>query len=235
MLIFFLGIMWALLLRYHHVRKGLKALSGRILDAHEEERMRLARDLHDGIGQPLLAVKLHLQMLGSGAAAGTPIGKEAFPPLITEVSEAIEEVRHVAMDLRPSLLREGSLTEALRWYGRNFSEKTGTEIVVEGDSAADLPTKIKNHVFRTCQEALSNACKHSGADRVSLEIQNKGKLFSLTITDNGRGFEPSSIVGEARGIGLSTMKERIELLGGALHIRSAPGKGTAIEIEVPLS
>lgn len=233
-LIFSVGITWALLVRYHHIRKGFRVLSGKILDAQEEERRRLAREIHDGVGQPLLAVKLHLQMLDAGVSAGKPIGKEALPPLISEVSEAIEELRRVTMDLRPVLSREGSLAEALRWYGMKFGEQAGMTVSVQGDDSLDVPVRIRDHVFRIYQEALSNAGKHAAADQVGVRIERKGQKLSLSIKDNGRGFDPSRAMGEARGIGLSTMKERAELLYGTLHIKSAPGRGTAIEIEVPL-
>jgi len=233
--VFFIGITWALFIRYRHVRRGFRILSGRILDAQEEERKRLAREIHDGVGQPLLAVKLHLQMLHAGAAAGTPIEKEALPPLISEVSEAIEDLRQVAMDLRPALLREGTLMEALRWYSLKFSEKTGLTVSVDGDDSFDVPAKIKDHVYRIYQEALNNAGKHAVANHVGVRIGRKGKMLSLTVTDNGCGFDPATVMSEARGIGLSTMKERAELLYGAIHIRSAPGRGTSIEIEAPLT
>jgi signal transduction histidine kinase len=234
-LLFFLSITYALIARYSRIWKGIQVLSGRILDAQEEERKRLAREIHDGVGQPLLAVKLHLQMIEARAAADVPVDKEVFPPLVAGVSQAIEELRHVAMDLRPALLQGIALTEAFRRHAMRFEEEAGIPVRVQGDALLDVPVRIKDHLYRIYQEALNNIGKHAAADWVEVTVERKGKLLVLAIADNGRGFDVVRMIGAGRGIGLSTMRERAELLGGTFRVRSAPGRGTSIRIEVPIS
>jgi len=234
MAVFLCSMLYALMARYSRIQKSLHLLSGRILEAHEEERKRLSREIHDGLGQSLLAVKLYLQMMQKESSEGKLMEKDIFPKLIAEISGSIAELREMATDLRPVTLERLTFTELLRWYARKFTEKTGTDVEVEGDNDLDVPLKIKDHLYRICQEAFSNISKHANADRVQVIAEKRGKTLYLCISDNGDGFDLSEHIGKTEGIGLSTIKERTELLGGMFHIRSRKGKGTVIRIEVPL-
>jgi signal transduction histidine kinase len=233
MAIFLCSMLYALMARHSRIQKSLHLLSGRILEAHEEERKRLSREIHDGLGQSLLAVKLYLQMMQRESDAGKLVEKDIFPGLIAEISGAISELREMATDLRPVTLEKLRLTELLRWYARKFSEKTGICVYVQGDDELDVPLKIKDHLYRICQEAFSNISKHANADCVQVQAEKRGKMLCLCISDNGDGFDLSEHIGKTEGIGLSTIKERTELLGGMFHIKSRKGKGTVVQIEIP--
>lgn len=233
MAVFLSSMLYALMARYSRIQKSLHLLSGRILEAHEEERKRLSREIHDGLGQSLLAVKLYLQMMQRESNAGKLVEKDIFPGLIAEISDSIAELREMATDLRPVTLEKLTLTELLRWYARKFTEKTGTEVELLGDNALDVPLKIKDHLYRIYQESFSNISKHANADFVQVQVEKRGKMLCLCIRDNGDGFHISEVMGKTEGIGLSTIKERSELLGGIFHIKSRKGKGTVIRIEVP--
>jgi len=227
--LFLFSMMYALIARHSRIQKNLNILSGRILEAHEEERKRLSREIHDGLGQPLLAIKLHLQMI---QAETIPAAKESFPMLIEELSSCIRELKEMAIDLRPATLENLKFYDLLKWYARKFHEKTGISVEITGDEFSDLPLKTKDHLYRICQEAFSNIAKHAEADLIHVIAEKKGRFFCLTIQDNGHGFNLSEITLKNKGIGLSTMKERTELLGGFFHIQSSQGKGTLIQIEI---
>lgn len=232
---FFFCFKYGVIKRYSRFRASMLALSGRILDAHEEERKRLARELHDGVGQSLLAAKLNLQMLQSRAKVDKNSGDETLPELIDHMSNAISELREVAMDLRPSFLEETDIRDALLLHSKRFQNKTGIRVEVTADSGLKkLTARITDHLYRLYQEALSNILKHAEASVVQVNLGIYEKVLRLVVSDNGRGFTPGKAAQSATGIGLSTMQERIELLGGRLKIESAPGKGTSVHMEVPL-
>jgi signal transduction histidine kinase len=232
--LFFACIAYALISRHSRLRREVRMLSGRILDAHEEERKRLSREIHDGIGQALFSVKLHLDMLRAKAGAGAPVEEQAFSGVISEVLHSIGELRHVVLDLRPAVLEQASFVTALKWYGRKYSDQSGIRFQIEGDEALDPPLRRKDHLYRIFQEALSNIRRHAQADCVDVRVEKKGKLLSLRITDNGKGFDPVAAAERGRGLGLSTIRERAELLGGALTLKSSPGRGTIFHVEVPI-
>lgn len=238
-LFFMVSIAYALMARYGRIRKTMQMLSGRILEAHEEERKRLSREIHDGVGQWLPALKLRLQMMESAARTGTVVKPDQLEGLISEASHTITELRHMALDLRPSFLENISLFKVLEWYCKDFSSRTGITVQVEGDETLDAPSRIKDNLYRICQEALSNVRKHAEADGVVVRAAAKGKRISLAIVDNGSGFDPGRVSGRSgserfKGLGLSTMRERAELLGGTFRLDTAPGKGVSIDVEVPI-
>ena len=229
-------IMYAMGSRFVRMQEDVRALSGRILTANEEERKRLARDLHDGIGQSLLAIKLRLQMIAAKAVGDRSTENGDLREVISELTGSISELRDVAQGLRPSFLENMDVAEAIRWYGKSVEEKTGMKIAVEADAPADEPIEIspaiKDNIYRMFQEALNNVLKHSGADLVKVTIKKSKKAMLLGISDNGKGFDVESR--GSKGIGLSTMRERAELLGGSFSIQSSEKIGTAISVEVPL-
>ncbi len=231
---FMICLMCALTARYARIKEELQTASVRIFDAHEEERGRLARELHDGIGPSLLAIKLRLRMLEEKVGEVTSIGKEDFPELISDISNSIEELRAIATDLRPSFLENVDITDAINWHAEKIQDKLGIQIKVDSNGLTKIATKTKDTIYRIYQEALSNAIKHSGATLVNVVLRTKGNLLSLEIKDNGKGFDPDRPGKKGTGFGLHTMRERVELLRGSLRIKSSDKMGTSIYIEVPV-
>jgi len=209
------------------------SLSKRILTAHEEERMRLARELHDGLGQSLLAVKLALQVIEAKARKDVKIEGEKLTGLVSEISHTIEELRRISMDLRPASFEGVNIDELVMWYGMKCQSDAGIKVTVKTDTAIIVSPKIKDHLYRVYQEILANAIKHANASEIQVDLRNPGGILSLEVKDNGKGFIFQNQDKKTKGIGLSTIKERVELLDGNVRIDSSPGKGTIINIEVP--
>jgi len=232
---FMICVMYALTARYMRIKEELRSASLKIFDAHEDERKRLARELHDGIGQSLLSVKLRLKMLESKAKEGLPAREESYSELISDISNSIDEIRAVARDLRPSFLENIDFVEALRWHAGKFEEQSGMQVHINTEGLMDMNSKVKENIYRIYQEALSNAVKHSGAGAIEVHLKMKNATLSLEIKDNGEGFDLSRTERSSDGIGLYTIKERVELLGGILRIKSSDKMGTYLYIEVPLT
>ena len=233
--VFFLCfIAYGLVARFVRLHNETRMFSRKILEAHQKERIRLSRDIHDGIGQSLLAVKLRMQMAGS-KAEGHPELKEIISFCVGEISEIGRELSHIVMDLRPAFLEELTTDELFRWIAARFSEKTRILVSIEGHAGWDCSMDVKENLYRFCQEALANAAKHSEATEVVMHLHAREGRLLVEIKDNGRGFDPLSSSGSGQGTGLLSMKERAELLGGRFEIRSAPGRGCAVSVEVNVS
>ena len=232
---FMICVMYTLTARYMRIREELRLASLKIFDAHEDERKRVARELHDGIGQSLQSIKLRLKMLESHIEKGGGVTKEALSELTTDVSQSIDEIRSVAMDLRPSFLENTDFVDAIRWYSVKMQEQSGIRITVQSEDLVTVAPKAKESLYRIYQEALSNALKHSGASAINVMLSSINSSLLLQISDDGKGFDPARPAQKGSGIGLYTMKERVELLGGILRIESSDATGTVISIEVPAS
>ncbi len=230
---FMICVMYALTARYMRIRE-LQTASIRIFKAHEDERKRLAREIHDGIGPSLLSIKLRLQMLEAQAKQGKPIEEESFPELLSEVTSTIDEVRAVALDLRPSFLENIDIVNAMSWHAKKLQERLGMQINVVTEGLINIDTKIKDTIYRIYQEILNNAVKHSGATRVDVTLKKDGKYLLLKVEDNGTGFDVAHAETTEEGLGLNTIRERAGLLGGVLWIKSSDKKGTSVSIEVPI-
>lgn len=231
---FLIFLMYAMASRFVRLQENLRRASEKVLAAHEEERKRLARELHDGVGQSMLAIKLSLQMLNAKSQSGAAVEKESLPELISEISDSIIELRHVAMGLRPAFLEEAEFGNALKWYAREFQKRAGVEVSVEAGQVAEASARVKDHLFRIYQEALSNISKHAEASQVEVTLAETGHRLRLFIKDNGKGFELKEKRRQRAGLGLETIEERVELLGGLCRIESVPGAGTTIYVETPL-
>jgi len=227
---FMICVMYALTSRYTRI-KELQSASVKIFDAHEKERKRLARELHDGIGTSLLATKMKLQMLETQMKDNTHVDIHAFSELISEITHSIEELRSVAMDLRPSFLENTGLVEAIRWHAKKMKERSGIDISISTGNITDISTNTKEHIYRIFQESLNNAVKHSGATKVDILLSQEKNYLIIEIHDDGKGFSDSK-AGD-QGLGLYTIRERVELLGGIISIRSSDKTGSQIFIEVP--
>jgi signal transduction histidine kinase len=232
---FMICVMYTLTARYMRIREELRLASLKIFDAHEDERKRVARELHDGIGQSLQSIKLRLKMLESHIEKGGGVTREALSELTTDVSQSIDEIRSIAMDLRPSFLKNTDFVDAIRWYAVKMQEQSGVRITVQSEDLVKVAPKAKESLYRIYQEALSNALKHSGASAINVMLSSINSSLLLQISDDGKGFDPARPEQRGSGIGLYTMKERVELLHGILRIESSDATGTAISIEVPAS
>jgi signal transduction histidine kinase len=210
----------------------LRVLSSRILEIQESERRAIARELHDEIGQVLTAVKIRLQSqpgaLGSGALA----------ECVGIVDEALSRVRNLSLDLRPPQLDDLGLVPALRWYlARHGGGTEGGIGFVAEVPPVRLPAAVETACFRIAQEAVTNALRHAGAQRVWVELRQRGPELHLVVGDNGAGFDAAAArdgAAAGRSLGLLGMEERAALAGGRLALISAPGRGTEVHARFAL-
>jgi len=199
-----------------------------VLRAQEEERKRLARDLHDEVNQALTAILLRLEA----------VSQDAPPTVAAELGQikllangAMEELLQLARQLRPAVLDDHGLVPAMEGQVRRFSEHTGIEAGLSADgSASELPEDRQTVVYRVTQEALNNVARHSGAGRVEVDLADRDGALELRVRDDGRGFEQADV---EHGLGLLGMAERARLVGGSLSVDSSPGAGTSVVLEVP--
>jgi two-component system sensor histidine kinase UhpB len=208
--------------------------SGRlVLRAQEEERRRLARDLHDEVNQALTAILLRLEALSQDAP---PSLDPELSELKRLVNQAMSELLQLARQLRPTALDDHGLLPAVASHVRRFAAQTGIEADLDADEAEAGAGKLQPDeeiaVYRIAQEALANVARHAGASRVSVGLRTRGSGVELTVRDDGRGF---SVEGQASsgGLGLGGMAERARLVGGELTIESRPGAGTELCLRVP--
>jgi PAS domain S-box-containing protein len=220
-------------------REELRKLSGLLVSIQEDERRRIALDLHDGLGQSLSLIKLVVETAMAQVAAGaTDEALSTLHQLIPRIKEALLDVRRVATELRPSILDDLGILPTLEWFFREF-EALG-HITVEKTLRVheeDVPAFLRITLYRIIQEATSNIIKHAAADRVKIGLFLDDGALHLLIQDNGRGFDPASVMirpGECKGLGLVSMKERVSLSGGSYHLESSPGFGTSIRASWPL-
>jgi len=219
--------------------KQLRSLSAQLLTTQEKERKRVARELHDGIGQTLTAHKVKLESTLTQVRDGMFVNlDESLEALISMIKYSIEEVRRISADLRPSILDDLGILPTILWFCRQF-QGVYSDIHIEKDIAlteTDVPEHLKTIIFRVLQEALNNIAKHSKADSARLCLRNRRGRIELVIQDNGSGFDLKSALASAsytKGLGLASMKERTELSRGSFTIRSAKGKGTIIRASWP--
>ncbi|MCB0112472.1 MAG: HAMP domain-containing protein [Caldilineaceae bacterium] len=206
-----------------------------LVEAQEEERARLARELHDGAGQMLTSLLVRLKTLENQAE--TPPVRQGLASTLDMISETIEQVRDLSYRLRPAALEEFGLAVALRTLVAEMIEDAGIEVRCRIDvGGTTLPQGVDVSLYRIAQEALTNVLRHAQATEVTVELAQRDGGVSLRIRDNGRGFAPHhpSRQNGKRHLGLISMSERAEMVGGVLHVDSAPGQGTTIDIVVPI-
>jgi two-component system, NarL family, sensor histidine kinase DevS len=203
----------------------------RVVQAQEEERRRLARELHDETGQALASILLGLKTLEE-ASDVTELG-ERVATLRSRVVETLQDVRRLAVELRPAALDDFGLEPALERLVSGFAEQTGLKVELESRLHDDrFPQEVETVLYRIVQEALTNIVKHANADRVSIVVTQRAGSVGAIVEDDGRGFDPEQDTDG--GIGLIGMRERIALLDGSMTIESARGKGTTLVVEVPV-
>lgn len=206
-----------------------------LVEAQEEERARLARELHDGAGQMLTSLLVRLKTLENQSE--TPSVRQTIASTLDMVAETIEQVRDLSYRLRPAALEEFGLAVALRTLVAEMIEDAGVEARCRIDvGGVTLPQGVDVSLYRIAQEALTNIIRHAQASEVTLELKQSHDGVRLRIHDNGRGFAPHqpSRQNGKRHLGLISMNERAEMVGGTLHVGSEPGQGTTIDIFVPI-
>jgi signal transduction histidine kinase len=226
-----------LLLETRQQREQLRALSARLAAAEEAERRRLARELHDQVGQSLTALSINLNLVRSQLPDTSIKEKQRLDDSLKLVEETAEHIRDVMAELRPAVLDDYGLLAALRWQGERISRFAAVDIVVEGaELSPRLPQAIETALFRIAQEALTNMTRHAQASQARITLEGAAGMARLTLADNGIGFDPERPeAGERPRWGLLTMRERIEAVGGRLRVESAPGRGTRVMVEAPLN
>jgi signal transduction histidine kinase len=208
----------------------LRLLSSQLINVQEAERKRIAREIHDSIGQTLAAIKFGLESKLSQMGAGAPPPGVSIEDIISLAQNGIEESRRIQMDLRPSILDDLGIIATIGWFTREF-QKVYSHISVEKEiqiEENDIPAALKTSLFRIIQEAMNNVAKHSKADLIQLILKKAKEKIELSIEDNGMGFDLENI---KQGLGLTSMRERTELSGGTFEIESVPGRGTTIRAQ----
>jgi signal transduction histidine kinase len=212
----------------------LQQLSHRLLTVQEEERRHLARELHDEFGQLLAATTLHLH------AARDVAGEAARSNLeqcMAVLQGAGEQMRRLALELRPTMLETAGLDATLRWLAEQHQQRTGIAINVVGHLSG-VSGDLASACFRVAQEALTNVVRHARAQHVWIELNQSENLLELVLRDDGVGFDVARTLQQAAGrgsLGLLGMKERVQILGGSFEVDSEPGRGTRIRVSFPLA
>jgi two-component system sensor histidine kinase UhpB len=222
--------------RLRAAAETLSRLSRRLVEAEEAERRRIARELHDRVGQNLSALNINLDivlgMLGEQASHEVRVRLRDSLALVDGTLQTIE---NVMADLRPPLLDEYGLGAALGWHAEEFVRRTHLRVDFE-DRAKERTRALRHEdavtLFRIAQEALNNAAKHAQAEKVKIRLEVKELQFILEIHDDGRGFDPAAPTGR---LGMRSMRERAEAAGAAFQVESAPGQGTLVRVGVPLA
>lgn len=216
----------------------LKVLAQRVVESQEEERARLSRDLHDGISQWLVSIKLQIEagiIRLAGNAEQQQAARVSFDRTVGQLNDVLGEVRRISQDLRPAILDDLGLAAALDHLAQEFAEHAATAVhfSLEGDTDG-LPDVANTVLFRIAQEALTNIERHAGAKRIDMALERTGKTMTLTVSDDGTGFDPQRVaMHPKRGIGLRNMMERMDAIGGRLDIASTPA-GTTVKASIEL-
>lgn len=215
-------------------REHLRLLSARLQQIREEERMRIARELHDELGGFLTVLKLDLAALGKEPSTDSPAFREKLDAMGKTIVAAIGSVRRICSDLRPSVLDHIGLTAAIEWQVQEWQAKTGVRCAMAASlDDARLDPGRATAAFRVLQEALTNVARHAQASAVQVRLWTDAGYLRLEVRDDGRGIAEKT-VSEATSLGLLGMKERVFSFGGSVEIRGAPGDGTTVDVSIPL-
>jgi two-component system sensor histidine kinase UhpB len=214
----------------------LQALSRRLVDIQETDRRQFSRELHDRIGQNLTALSINLDILKTQLSDDE---NAEFRSRLDDSAALLEStagaVENVMSELRPPMLDDYGLLPALQWYGNQFSSRTGIRVEVHGEERAErLPPATEIALFRIAQEALNNIAKHAHAGFVDVRLERSGDQFVMSVADDGTGFDAASNSNSGRrvGLGMVTMRERTQAVGGQFEVGAAPGRGTRVMVRI---
>ncbi|MGZ3524754.1 MAG: histidine kinase [Thermodesulfobacteriota bacterium] len=215
-------------------RSQITTRTSELLLAEEKERKRIARELHDGLGQSLSAIAFNVRSTLERVGDKVKTGFESLEAIMPIIQQSLEEVRRIGMNLRPALLDDLGLLPTIGWFIRDY-QKTYPSIRVEKQTEMEetqVSDPLKAVIYRILQEAMNNIAKHSKANLVGISLMRKrDNRIELVIEDNGIGFDMESV---KKGLGLGSMRERVELSGGSFDIESIKGKGTLIRSSWPI-
>ncbi len=215
-------------------RNALSQLPSSLLDAQEEERRSISRELHDEVGQSLGALLVDVGRLKAAIPPDNTVAQDQLAQIKTTAETTVNAVRNIALLLRPSMLDDLGLIAAIEWQAREISRRSEMEVEVETPAGVGISEKLaedyKICIYRVTQEALNNAARHSAGKRAWVKLDQTGEYIAVTIRDDGHGFDSRT----TRGLGLLGMEERVRRLGGKLDITSHPGQGTILRAELPL-
>lgn len=215
-------------------REQLRALARHLQSVREEERSRIAREIHDTLGQPLAGLKLDLAWLAGRLPPDQAPLLEKLRTTLALADSTIRSVRQITTDLRPSLLDDLGLVAAIEWLAQDFQTRTGIGCEFASDQPdLLLPSELSTAVFRICQESLTNVARHAHATRVRLALKAEAGHLLLTVADNGRGITEQEIASQT-SVGLLGIREWALLLGGEANFMGQPGEGTTVIVRIPL-
>lgn len=220
-------------LRVSH--EELRLLASHLQDVREEERTSMAREIHDELGQQLTGLKMDVSWLNKKTDLNSPAAREKIRDILSLLDVTVGTVRRLAAELRPAILDDLGLSEALQWHAKLFAERSGIACSVDilGPRYL-LPQGVATGLFRIFQESLTNVARHARATRVSAALYMEPDKVALTVSDDGTGFDVHQIIGTGKTLGLLGMKERALMLGGQCTWTSEPGKGTTIGVTIPV-
>ncbi|MEW5895556.1 MAG: sensor histidine kinase [Candidatus Omnitrophota bacterium] len=217
----------------------VRSLPQRIIEVQEAERHRIAKEIHDDLGQSLAALKMLIQSSVLPEYITDASNRRAYQRVVDYIDEIIEKTRDIATALRPKIIETMGLTRAIKKMLAGFRKNKGLHIKAQVGNLNDIKFESSSiNLYRIVQEALANLYHHAEATSVEVLFRRGKQSLTMTIKDNGKGFFPhkaSKGTGHASKHGLSTMYERARLLGGELEIESEPGKGTLIRLHIPIS
>jgi two-component system sensor histidine kinase UhpB len=225
--------------RTREIQRYSRQLTTRVLRAQEEERKRIARELHDDTAQSLSSLLISMDILEPYLPEDGPILRTGFDRIRTIAKRTLDSTRALSHDLRPTILDDFGLVAALKWFADEYTRTFGVPVEVRAEhvSSDRLPGEIELALFRIAQEALMNSGKYAEATRTGVDLAFPDGMVRLVVTDNGKGFDPTAIAGPTRqgGLGLHGMQERADLIGADIAVDTAPGAGTRVTVTVPLS
>ncbi|MDQ3057209.1 MAG: sensor histidine kinase [Pseudomonadota bacterium] len=225
----------SLLERLQRNEREFRRLGRSVWQVQEDEQRRLARELHDGIGQNLTALKHRLsQLRDDDDAAQQARFRERIDTAIALCADTLEDTRELSRLLRPPILDDLGLEPALRWLARSLGESANLAITLEIEALPPLDGELQTLLYRVAQEAFNNASKHAQASNVLLRLIARDGRVQLQVVDDGRGCDPEQAL-RSGGSGLGGMRERLRLYGGGLELHSTPGAGTRLRAIVPLT
>jgi len=217
--------------------KDLRDLSAELIKVQENERKRIARELHDEVGQMLQSMKMNLDRVKRNLSS-KPQRLEGIEDWLLDteklLEQTIDDIRTLTFDLRPSMLDDFGLIPTLRWFVENYTRRSNIKVSLKAkDPKYRFPAEVEITLYRITQEALTNVSKHAQATEASVLVSQRNSTVILSVRDNGAGFDTSKVLSAPRGMGLLNIKERVNLLGGSFEIISRPKKGTRLNVNIP--
>lgn len=216
----------------------LRFLSTRLLEAGDEERSRISKELHDQLGHDLVLLKSRVHAIGKQLEDCQEELKKECENTIGAIENIIENVRRISRDLMPSILEDLGLFASLQWLVENFSKQHDINITLDMEDIDHLFSReVQVNLYRVFQESFTNIAKHADAKKVSLEVKKEGEYIAFVVKDDGKGFELNKIMNRKfneKGVGLMAMNERMHMMGGTFRVNSVPGKGTTIKFVIPI-